>query len=377
MWRCTLVLLLAQAALAQQEFPHGQVIDRVTCRKDLAQSYALFLPTGYSPDRAWPVIFAFDPRANGRAPVTQYQTAAERYGYIVAGSLNSHNGPWDEGVEAADAMMADVIARFHVDARRMYATGQSGGARLAMGMAIDSGKFAGVIASSAAWPGNEHPDSLPFVVFGTAGTEDFNNLEMHQFDSVLKSPHRLEIFEGGHQWLPSELAVEAVEWIEIQGMKTGIRPRDDKLIDRIFEARERQIESEGNSPAAYRNLTALVADFSGLKDVQPFARRAASIAEREDVRTALERERAREQRESGETAELYEMLEGLTDPVSRPGSIAKLKVRLPALARVANAAGDSSERRMARRELRGVIASSRSIRDPEYQTLLRQISNSK
>src|SRR5208337_3610840 len=117
-WRCLLlsgVVLLARA----QDLPRGQVIDEVKCTADPSESYALYLPSNYSQDRAWSVIFAFDPRGRGRAPVVQYQAAAEKYGYIVAGSNNSRNGPWNVSLAAAQAMSADVGARFSIDPKRM------------------------------------------------------------------------------------------------------------------------------------------------------------------------------------------------------------------------------------------------------------------
>jgi hypothetical protein len=33
-------------------------------------------------------------------PVQRYQQTAEKYGYIVAGSLNSRNGPWEVSMKA-------------------------------------------------------------------------------------------------------------------------------------------------------------------------------------------------------------------------------------------------------------------------------------
>ena len=44
---------------------------------------------------------------------------------------------------------------------------------------------------------------------------------MRLLDRALTSPHRLAIFDGGHVWLSSELAIEAVEWMELQAMKSG------------------------------------------------------------------------------------------------------------------------------------------------------------
>lgn len=86
MRRLVPLLLAAAAAMAAEDLPKGQVIDRVVCTRDAAQSYALYIPSGYVPSKAAPVIFCFDPAARGRVPVEQLQAAAERSGYIIAGS---------------------------------------------------------------------------------------------------------------------------------------------------------------------------------------------------------------------------------------------------------------------------------------------------
>ena len=76
-----------------QDLPRGRIVDDVRCAADSAQGYALYLPSGYSPDREWSLLIAFHPGANGRAMVEKYRAAAEQYGYIVAGSNTSRNGP--------------------------------------------------------------------------------------------------------------------------------------------------------------------------------------------------------------------------------------------------------------------------------------------
>ena len=62
-----------------------------------------------------------DPGGRGRTPVERYQAAAEKYGYIVAGSKNSRNGSWQASTDAVAAMTKDVAARFTVDAKRVLA----------------------------------------------------------------------------------------------------------------------------------------------------------------------------------------------------------------------------------------------------------------
>jgi poly(3-hydroxybutyrate) depolymerase len=188
---------LSGQVAAAQDLPRGQVIGEVECQDAPAQHYALYLPSNFTPSRQWPVILAFDAAARGREGVERYQAAAERYGYIVAGSNNSRNGPWELGLDAAQAMTRDLKKRFPVDPKRLYTAGMSGGARVAIKVALNSDSVAGVLASSAGYA-DAFQESVRFPLFGSAGTEDFNYREMHAIDLRMKSPHRVEVFEGGH-----------------------------------------------------------------------------------------------------------------------------------------------------------------------------------
>ena len=178
----TLALCLCATGARAQMLQRGIVIDRVECSDDTAQTYALYLPSGYSPERTWSLLLAFHPAARGRLMVEKYQAAAEQYGYIVAASNNSRNGPYAVSMAAAQAMMTDVSRRFSIDPRRVYLAGMSGGARVAMGLALANNNVAGVIASSAGYPDSQPRTSVPFAVFSTAGIEDFNYIEMRLLD---------------------------------------------------------------------------------------------------------------------------------------------------------------------------------------------------
>jgi poly(3-hydroxybutyrate) depolymerase len=167
--------------------------------------YSLYLPSNFTTDRMWPIILAFDAGGRGRRGVERYQAGAERYGYIVAGSNNSRNGPWKPSLDAARAMTADLTGRFPVDPKRVYTAGMSGGARVAMMLALQpeliAGRIhpgiAGVLASSAGFPPGEFRESVAFPIFATAGTDDFNYLEVLNLDRTLRSPHRVVVFEVG------------------------------------------------------------------------------------------------------------------------------------------------------------------------------------
>ena len=343
-------------------------ITDMTCEADASQRYALYLPSNYSADREWNLILAFDAGARGKLAVERLQAAAEKYGYIVAGSYNSRNGPWGISLAAAAAMKADVLKRYKINPKRIYTAGQSGGARVAMRLAMDGG-VAGVIASSAGFPDPaDAPKTLPFPVFGTAGTEDFNYTEMRDLDSHLTSPHRIEIFEGPHTWLPSELAVKAVEWLEVQAIKSGVSPKNDKLLDKIFEARVADATQKKTDFETWRADTQLSQDFQGLEDVKQFYQDAIALMSDAKVRNALNAEIAEVNREKRLTNELYEMVQAY---VSTPSNgIGALRAQLEKYSAQAKAPEDSADRRMARRIVAGLAAGSRGIDDADFQKLM-------
>ena len=372
------VVALAPGFLfAADDLPRGQIVDNVTCLADATQSYALYLPSNYTASKQWPVIIGLDAGGRGRNPVAQFQEAAEKYGYIVAGSKNSRNGPLSVSVPAANAVWADVSKRFAVDAKRLYLTGQSGGARVAMFLGIHNEEFpvvpAGVIASSAFLPGNEEVSALPFPVFGTAGTEDFNHYEMKQFDRDLKSVHRLAIFEGGHQWLPVPVATEALEWMELQAMKRGLRPRDEGLIGALFASRTKQADGLPKGLAAWRAQEAIAADFNGLRDVKAYAARAEQLGKDGAVRKALEADTKLDEDEGRVTGGLFTLVAQLRNGARRASVLAQLRTQATDLHAKATAASDSQDRQLARRVISGFIASTRGSKDADLDALIEEI----
>ena len=375
---CLLLALFTGGTWSAQDLPRGQIIDDVRCNDDPAQHYSLYLPSNFTTDRIWPVILAFDAGGRGRRGVERYQAGAERYGYIVAGSNNSRNGPWKPSLDAARAMTADLTGRFPVDLKRIYTAGMSGGARVAMMVALHpeviAGRIhpeiAGVFASSAGFPQGEFRESVGFPIFGTAGTEDFNYREMSNLDRTLRSPHHVVVFEGGHTWLPVETATEAVEWMELQAMTSGIRPRDQTLIDDMFGRRLAQAEGLKGSLATMRELQSIAQDFRPFKNVTGLNQRAALLAAQQDVKAALDVERADGAREDEMTAEIFALLEEL----DISSGFARLKERVTQLVDQSRALEDSSSRRIARRVLTSLRASTVGVRNPELQMLLDQIS---
>jgi len=368
-----LLVLWSASGAAAQDIPRGTIVEDVKCAGDPAQSYALYVPSTYTPDRPWNLLIAFHPGARGRLMVEKYRAAAEQYGYIVAGSNTSRNGPWSISAAAVQAMSADLGRRFAIDAERLYLTGLSGGARVAMQVALGKNRIAGVIASSAGYPDNQPRATVPFPVFGTAGTEDFNYIEMRLLDRKLTSPHYLAVFSGGHTLPPDEVALEAIEWMELQAMKTGRRTRDDALVDRLLEKRQRLIAASTGGAESVHLLDALVADFKGLRDVSAEAARAKDLSRQPEVKKTLARERADDDAEARLLEDIFDLEAGLGDERRHGAALVQLRDRLSSLSRTASAADPSPARSQARRVLRAIPSgAAERLQDPEYRKLLEQ-----
>lgn len=288
-------LLLAAAAVASaQDPPRGTVVEKVVCRGTPAQSYALYLPASYSPSRTWPILYALDPGARGRLPVERFKGAAEALGFIVAGSNNSRNGPMQASQEAVAAMLSDTVARFALDERRVYVTGFSGGARVAVRVAAAlQGGAAGVIGFGAGFPADMQPSSsLRFAYFSAAGTDDFNYPELLALDRATEAarmPHRFLVFDGGHDWPPASVCARALEWMELQAMRTAIRPRDTVLAERLLAAGIADASSEeqaGHPNLAAMRYAALAQDFSGLLDVSSCEKKMRDLSQSREAKEA-------------------------------------------------------------------------------------------
>lgn len=278
-----LAFILAASAGAADGLAPGVLVERVPLPGQPEESYALYLPSSYSPTRPTPILYCFDPRARGRVPVERFQAAAERYGWAVAGSNASRNGI---GVtDIVRRLWDDTHGRLAIDERRVYMTGFSGGARVASGLALAArGLVAGVAAFGAGFPpGARAGKDVPFVLFGGAGRDDFNLPEMRQLAADLDAaaiPNRLEIWEGGHEWAPPELCTLSLEWLELSAMRAGTRTKDDALVQRWAlrdEERARRQETAGALVEAADAFDSLVEDFRGLRDTSTYAQAAARL----------------------------------------------------------------------------------------------------
>ena len=300
------VLLAAATASPPGDFPRGSVVPRVECADTPGQSYALYLPPGYSRDREWPTLFLFDARSRGAFSAGLFSDAAGKYGWIIVSSNNTQSdGPIDPNITAFRAMWRDTHNRLSIDPKRVYAGGFSGGARVATLMGTTApGTVAGVIGCGAGFHTivRQKP---PFVYFGTAGYRDFNYSEMRALGARLEElgvAHRIEHFDGDHEWPPGEICFDAVEWMELEAIRAGIAPRSNATIEAMFvRRRDRARSFEAARPAdALAEYRAIVADFLGLREIREAQESVARLERSPEVARAIAEDARRDREEASE-----------------------------------------------------------------------------
>jgi len=351
-----LTLLLAAPVLpaVAAELPKGQVVEKVACAGSPDQSYALYLPSRYSASRTWPILYAMDPRSRGKLAAEKFRAAAEKYGYIIASSNNTVSDvAIAPNITAMRALWIDTHGRFQIDDKRVYTAGFSGTVRAAVILARTApGTIAGIIGAGAGFPEDAPPrKGDPFVFFGTIGNKDFNYYEMSDLESRLEETgitHRIEMFDGIHQWPPDPLPNHAVEWMELQAMRAGTRAKDPAEIEALWKdtlERARAAEAGGDLVQAWRIWSGAAADFAGLRDTAEATAKAAELK----ANPALQKEiKDREARIRQDREYLAKAPQALSNP-SSSAAISALKIH--DLQRKAKSAPTEDERLSAQRLL--------------------------
>ncbi|MFH1369490.1 MAG: discoidin domain-containing protein [Elusimicrobiota bacterium] len=197
----------------------GVVNRKVKCKDAPDQSYALYLPSCYDPaKKSWPVVYGFSPDAMGEDPVKLLKDSAEKHGFIIIGSNNAKNGPWEDVKRAIRAVVKDSKKRFNINETGCYTCGFSGGARMSFLMsAMYRSMIAGVIPCCAGFDDKDYTPEPNMRIYGLSGKKDFNNGEMQKALHSLGWPNNDKIqfvqFNGGHEW-PSKKSLEsAMDWM--------------------------------------------------------------------------------------------------------------------------------------------------------------------
>jgi predicted esterase len=277
--------VVPRAESAAPKLTKGQLNEKIACLRDPTQTYSVYVPLSYDPNRRHPALLVFDPRGRGTLAAEIFRPAAERLGWIVISSNDTRSdGPMDPNTKALAALWPEVNERYATDPKRIYAAGFSGGGILALSLGLRTGGLAGVINCGGRLPESLSLEKARFAHYGAAGRFDFNHLEMAGIDVLYERigpPHRLDVFEGSHEWLPQELATRALSWLEVVAMKDASRARDEQVVRTLVAddlAAGARLEESARWVDAARLYESMLRTLDGLYPLEEIRARLAQLA---------------------------------------------------------------------------------------------------
>lgn len=318
--------LQAQEIPLSSGFETGRIMDTVLCTHSPGQSYALFLPEEYTPQRSWPILYIYDPAARASLALRRFQAGAEQLNWILACSNNSRNGPWEDILAAADAVLLDTQEKLSVDLEQIYTAGFSGGSRAAMGIAVITGRVSGVIGCGAVFSSVEAyrpgPETAKFLYVGMVGLKDMNYLEHLNARAQLEGlgiENHLILFDAGHEWPPSDRIARGMQWLALK-RQAREKAVDSTLLEHYRQAVEEDATGffeDGYPVAAVSLLESLKSDFGDLLETKPIDTRIRQITgekpyqqQLKAIRKINDKESALQQKYISAFVELYWTING-------------------------------------------------------------------
>ena len=257
----TAVVETQNVAVSFENIQYSDSIQNIQCAENSGYSYSLFLPTVYKSGIKLPIIFAFDPHAEGKLPIEKYRKIAEKYGFILATSNDSKNGmSVDETNIIAGTIVNDCQKRLAVDPNRMICMGFSGGARVAASYSMLNLSVSSLVICGAGFQPDASLSQRNMSIFMLAGNTDFNLLELQSLNQMLETTnvkHDFFTFSGKHEW-PSEDKMEKVfQRYEVLKMIDKTMVPDQKKIEVVKQSLNQEIAQSKTKNNSIEMITAL------------------------------------------------------------------------------------------------------------------------
>jgi len=248
----------------------GKIIEHVVCKNDTSQSYALYIPSKFKSE-AFPVIYFFDPHAEGALPLKKYKTLADEYSFVLIGSNNSKNGnDWRVTENIWNTLFNDTQSRLIFNRDRIYTCGFSGGAKVASYAALHHSEVKGVIANGAGLPDEAPAGNFNFSFTAIAGEGDMNMTDLIALNDHLdktQTRHRIIFFDGKHEWAPVTTMNIAFAGLQLDAMHDKFIAKNDSFINQyIADSKKRLDNYSKNLIQAEQECKLSISVINGLTD---------------------------------------------------------------------------------------------------------------
>ena len=287
--------MLVCTTMFGQTYETGKIIDSVLVSGKTNETLTLYLPTSFEAQKESPIVFIFDPGAEGKRGINPFIRASESYGYILVCSNNTRNGPYDRNFEITNRLFEFVYANFKIKQNEVYLSGFSGGSRLASAIAVLTDQVAGVIGCGAGFSLEQShiPTTQKFSYAGVCGTRDMNYQEMIRAKGYLQNldfTNTLITYDGNHSWTPDDQILKAFDWMEVQAYLKGIKnieaPEIYKSYEKVYQTAAKAQE-ENNLLFAVENYERALTTYNSFYTLDSIVDKLRSVHSSKEYKSLL------------------------------------------------------------------------------------------
>lgn len=275
--RIIYIFILLGLPLSAQELrlQKGMVMDSLEVNDTINQTFSVYLPTSYQPDKALAVLFIFDSKGRGKVAAQLFKPAAEAQGYMLISSNDiDQDKTLQENVKTAGMLISGVSSRIPVNLSSTSVAGFGVGAQVATSLPFLYRNVHGVLAVGDLHLNLDFLDEVErFVFVGVVGAEQ---MAIHAMDLASRElgrrnfPGAIYTFDGGEHWPGADIISSALGSLTLQAIKKGLRPADPVLVEELYQddlGRVDRLISTGQTVLADELMDVMQTKYEGLRNI--------------------------------------------------------------------------------------------------------------
>lgn len=210
-----------EAKREEEDRKAGTVVEYTT-DGDHSLRYHCYYPEGYGYRKEFPLLILFSPGGSGKGILTNFKAVGDRHDLMVIGCDGFRNNlDADLGREWFDELLPHIDKTVPHKPSELYMGGFSGGAlRAYKYSAYYDRPWKGIVACGG-WLGGSKRSGLDYrkkmavAIVNGNNDKNANNWIEHDKSQLKDRRCKVEVFhfDGGHVVGPSEVLVEAMQWI--------------------------------------------------------------------------------------------------------------------------------------------------------------------
>ncbi|MEJ2053351.1 MAG: hypothetical protein P8X42_05470, partial [Calditrichaceae bacterium] len=212
------------------------------CEADADNTYEVYIPERNISVKEFPLLVIIDAHGSGKFALSKFKQAADKYPAVLAASNLVKNG-FENFEQAIQTMITDLHQKYPAG-KTIFMTGFSGGARMALGYALNH-QMNGLILCGAL--GNpKQINAVHCPVISISGMDDFNFIETAQYlfqEELIPGNLKIELTGASHNWPDSTILADALGFIQLSCQDADITAKTRSQLEVYCKSQQVRIDS--------------------------------------------------------------------------------------------------------------------------------------